>query len=119
MQLTISFRKLALVWASKSSQANSTGSQAVYNSSQVDSTTFQHGMNAGSTGAQSQADNTFSQAGSTSSQPGMDTGNAGTQSQAGSAFPQASRLVLPRKAPLRSPRHSPPKRGEYTGKPQT
>ena len=124
------------VRASNSSQANSTGSQlgthsqtdsavskAVNNSSQVGSTTPQQGMNAGSTGAQTQAcrpfsqvvsspqaGNTSSQVGSTSPLPGR---NVGTQSQAG-VIPQASSVSSAQVDTPSSLRHSPPKEERIT-----
>ena len=90
------------------SQADSTVSQAVNNSFQVDSTNSQPGMNVGNPDAQIQASSTFSQAvsspqagttssqvGSTSPQPVGNAGNVGAQSQAGSASFQASKVISP------------------------
>ena len=103
--------------------------RAVNTSSQVGCASPHPGRNAGNADTQyqtgstspqafnvssSQAGNRSSQVGSTSPQPGRNAGNAGTQFKADSTSPRHLGLVLPRQAPCRSPRHSPPKRGENT-----
>ena len=100
-----------------------THSQAVNNSSQVDSTTSQQGMNAGNAGIQAQAGSGLSQevsspqASSINTEQGRNTGNASNQSQAGSASPRHPMLVLLGQAPLGLPSILHPKRREYTGRP--